>query len=371
MDPRAVKGFIPGIVKAAEFASKGAPHYSEKLNLYINYCIFEMFNTFMFGDLTCLADPGTTSNPENEQYCEAACKAFDHMFALNNSPFESIMHYLEIRSKLCKEYEKTFSTVREIGMKKIDNFIVHYKQNDLNELEKSSYLAHAIERQAAKGCNIIEGEMRELCLFSLFASVDTTSSAMSWLLVHMALNPDVQEKLYNELRCSISDCGQHLNAKALSRQKSPYLHACIRESHRLTLSLPSALTKSTGMEVYVHGVKLAKNSTVLLNHVGKDSYIDDLSKFKTERWVDDAVNARKGTEAEVIDHPLFRDNFSQGARRCPGSRVATSEILALISQLVLDWEISSSIKSLDEVTYHQSPFITPDIPNLQFVSRKA
>jgi len=166
MDPRAVKGFIPGIVKAAEFASKGAPHYSKKLNLYINYCVFEMFNTFMFGDLTHIADPGTTSDPENEQYCEAACKAFDHMFALNDSPSESVMHYLGIRSKLCKEYEKTLTTVREIGVKKIDNFIVRYKQNDLNELKSHHILPMLLSVKLQKGATLHKVK----CVNSVFSA---------------------------------------------------------------------------------------------------------------------------------------------------------------------------------------------------------
>ena len=45
---------------------------------------------------------------------------------------------------------------------------------------------------------------------------------------------------------------------------------------------------------------------------------DSPRDFIPERWLPDAVEARKGsTEKEIVDLPFFRDHFSQGARKCP------------------------------------------------------
>ncbi|KAL7554771.1 hypothetical protein ACHAWF_018330 [Thalassiosira exigua] len=100
-------------------------------------------------------------------------------------------------------------------------------------------------------------------------------------------------------------------------------------------------------------------------------FVDESQTFKPERWTAEGTETRKGTKSEVLDHPYLRDPFSQGARRCPGSRVATNEIFAMIAQLVLDWKISvpdENIKSLDDVTYDASP-IKPIFPTLQFEAR--
>ena len=43
---------------------------------------------------------------------------------------------------------------------------------------------------------------------------------------------------------------------------------------------------------------------------------------------------RKGTAAEVIDHPLLRAPFSAGARMCPGNKIANFELLTMVAQLV-------------------------------------
>ena len=49
LDPIAAKGFLPGIVLAAESASSVAPLHAHDVNEYLNYTAFDMFCSFMFG----------------------------------------------------------------------------------------------------------------------------------------------------------------------------------------------------------------------------------------------------------------------------------------------------------------------------------
>ncbi len=49
LDPKAAKGFLPGIVLAAESASSVAPLHAHDVNEYLNYTAFDMFCSFMFG----------------------------------------------------------------------------------------------------------------------------------------------------------------------------------------------------------------------------------------------------------------------------------------------------------------------------------
>ena len=111
---------------------------------------------------------------------------------------------------------------------------------------------------------------------------------------------------------------------------------------------------------------------VRLGHVSFDEeFVDRPNEFIPERWTSDAIEARKGKKSEILDHPFIRDPFSQGARRCPGSRVATNEILSMISQLVLNWKISipdENIKSLEDIKYDSQP-VKPIFPTLKFEAR--
>ena len=98
--------------------------------------------------------------------------------------------------------------------------------------------------------------------------------------------------------------------------------------------------------------------------------VENSEEFRPEQWLQDSVKARKGSPSKIIDHPFFALPFSQGARKCPGSRVATNEIKVLLSQLVLDWKISSPITELGDVRYEQRVIIEVKLPDLQFEARQ-
>jgi cytochrome P450 len=384
LDPKAARGFIPGIIEAAATASEVAPNHGEKVNDYLNYTAFDMFCSFMFGtqmrttSTVVSTDPTVkAANAENERFVTAALGVFETTNQMNMFPHHYLIaKYLPFyKTSMYKELEKDWTTVREIGLKKIHDFIDRYDRNELDDMEKKSYLAGAIERQRQTK-EVSQDEMAELCLIALFVGVDTTSSVTAWNLMHLALNPDVQQKLNDELTASLKEKGSEgtkLNADVLGKKVSPYLHMCIRESHRITPAFGAAMWKTNSKkELDIHGVTMPKGCMFQMGHISYDSeYVDEPQTFKPERWTAEGTETRKGTKSEVLDHPYLRDPFSQGARRCPGSRVATNEIFAMIAQLVLDWKISvpdENIKSLDDVTYDASP-IKPIFPTLQFEAR--
>jgi cytochrome P450 len=70
----------------------------------------------------------------------------------------------------------------------------------------------------------------------LLAGTETTSSALTWILHLLALHPDVQDKLRNELKEA------HENNDELSHDQLlslPFLEAVCRETLRLYVGFPS------------------------------------------------------------------------------------------------------------------------------------
>ena len=65
----------------------------------------------------------------------------------------------------------------------------------------------------------------------LFASVDTTSTVMTWFLIQLAQNPDKQRLLREELKTLLNDGDYNKEVRL------PYLKACEREAHRYYFSL--------------------------------------------------------------------------------------------------------------------------------------
>ncbi|KAL7554772.1 hypothetical protein ACHAWF_018331 [Thalassiosira exigua] len=258
LDPKAARGFIPGIIEAAATASEVAPNHGEKVNDYLNYTAF---------DPTVKA-----ANAENERFVTAALGVFETTNQMNMFPHHYLItKYLPFyKTSMYKELEKDWTTVREIGLKKIHDFIDRYDRNELDDMEKKSYLAGAIERQRQTK-EVSQDEMAELCLIALFVGVDTTSSVTAWNLMHLALNPDVQQKLNDELTASLKEKGSEgtkLNADVLGKKVSPYLHMCIRESHRITPAFVAAMWKTNSKkELDIHGVTMPKGCMFQMGHI--------------------------------------------------------------------------------------------------------
>ena len=387
LHPASAKGYVPGIIRAAQLASKGAAHVSleqssgqkeEALNHFFARASFDMFSALMFGQLTDTADISTPTDAENVEFVESTKLGLSTSIQMLVDPFENIVgNVLGLKSKRYGIMDEGFTKSYSIGKRKIAQFIEKKGRGELDEYESNSYLARAIERQKEEGCGITDKELQDVCFTQLFAAVDTTMTAVGWNTVHMALNPKVQEKLYAELKANVDSEGSgELTASVLDRKKSPYLHSFIRETHRLTPSAPIYVFKRImGPEpVSIHGETLAPGSVVAMEGLSASfdpNLVEGPKTFNPDRWSEEQVERRKGTPSEIIDHVYYKDAFSQGPRKCPGSRVATNEMLALLSQLVLDWKISmpNGINSLDDVKYEQRTSVEPIIPALVFEPR--
>jgi hypothetical protein len=119
LNPRSARGFLPGIITAAELASKGAPAAGQQnqLNYYLNLCAFDMFSSFMFGELTnCAATAFSSDNEagnnnnhnsqeENMKFCRAAIHAMEKSGHLARTPTEVIAHKIfGYKTQSYKEY---------------------------------------------------------------------------------------------------------------------------------------------------------------------------------------------------------------------------------------------------------------------------
>jgi len=114
-----------------------------------------------------------------------------------------------------KKTEELWNTVQA----KYERFEKKYNLSELNELEKASCYASALTRwhteQAASSNSISNGEIMDLSIYALFAGVDITSNILAWNLMHLALNPGMQEKLYQELSINTASSDGRITQQTL------------------------------------------------------------------------------------------------------------------------------------------------------------
>jgi len=188
----------------------------------------------------------------------------------------------------------------EIGRRKVSDFTERKERVELDENEQNSYfLFKAIDRQKEDHSTTLE-EAQELAFVGLFAAVDITSPILGWIVFNVSRSPKVQDRLYEELSDIIATVGNgQLTSDVLSKKHSLYLHAVIRETERLTPPSTLYTFKTVGNEIEINGVPMEKGDVVALEgfSIGMDpAYIVNPEEFIPERWLPDAVAARKGTE---------------------------------------------------------------------------
>jgi len=187
-------------------------------------------------------------------------------------------------------------------------------------------------------------EIEEMGPLLVMAGVDTTAYVLSWLFLNLASNPDVQTQLAAELKTVLK--GDNVTSVEQFGML-PYLRACIRESHRLTPPAPimvKMLEKDIDVrvnDVTTYGAKAGQRISLNLRAFPMDpKYVERPNEYMPERFLPDAVQARKGTPSQVLDHPSFADPFGRGKRRCLGSNIAIAEILVITARLIQDYEIT-------------------------------
>lgn len=236
-------------------------------------------------------------------------------------------------------------------------------------MEERCYASRAQQRATESNGEWQEEDVLHVLSGLTSAGVDTTAGYLSWRVLHVALDEQVQDHIFQELPEG------DLTVDSLHPHKAPYLHACIRESHRLANANVTIPIKKLQQDMDVHGVLLKKGEVVVLDGysqgVDPDIVGEDALDFKPERFLPETVMARKGTKAgDILDHALFGGPFSQGARRCPGSRVAQWEAVVLLAQLVKDWKMSvPGVSHWREVPYGLKTVTTATIPPLEFTPR--
>lgn len=382
LSPDAAKGYVKGMIKACQTASQGAPLHAKNINEYAAQCSFDMFSSIVFGDFPGLAGSGEKEE-RDENFCRSSITALELIIPMMLDPTERVRNSFGFKSKTYSIFEANFGVAREIASQKIAEFKVRKANGELyNDFEKNSYASLAIDRfmsSVGEEGALEEEDVGEMIMVALIAALDTTSAMLNWCILHLAINPHVQEELFKEISSNVTAEG-HLTPDYFSKSNSAYLNALLRENHRITPPIALNLTKENVTdEVEIHNVTLPKQSMFVLDtrSLGMNpDVVEDPDTFDPSRWFDkEQVRGRKGTVAEFLDHPLYREPFSAGARKCPGSRVANYEAKVMLSQLVLDWKISlasndEKIKSWRDVSYFNGLTIQPTVPELSFERRQ-
>ncbi|KAJ8730959.1 hypothetical protein PYW08_002372 [Mythimna loreyi] len=259
--------------------------------------------------------------------CETALGAKPHEIPTIKSYIESI-HKIDLHN-----FTKNIIQRRRRNRNKAIEL-----QENIQEEVKATMLDILLDEEAKGNIND-KGIQEEVDTF-LFEGHDTTATALTFMMMRIANEPDIQDSIYEELQDIFGDSQRPPTVEDLTKMK--YLECCIKESMRLYPSVPF-LSRHLTKEVVIAGYTIPKNSFVDIHvfdiHRNPEVYPEP-EKFRPERFL---------PENTVERNPYSYIPFSAGPRNCIGQKFAIMMMKTLMSGIMRKYRLEPITRPEDLV----------------------
>ncbi|GFX11724.1 cytochrome P450 3A21 [Trichonephila clavipes] len=181
-------------------------------------------------------------------------------------------------------------------------------------------------------------ELVAQCVIFFLAGYDTTASTLSFASYLLALNPECQEKLHDEIVEAVNNANGVLTYEAVQNMK--YLDNVISETLRL---LPPAVRlerQAVGdYKLGDTGITIPKGMIVTIPAYAMHrdpNYFPDPEKFDPDRFT---------PEERVKRDPYVYIPFGAGPRNCVGMRFALMEVKVCLAHVIATFKIRRCSKT--------------------------
>nr|CAD1831183.1 unnamed protein product [Ananas comosus var. bracteatus] len=188
-----------------------------------------------------------------------------------------------------------------------------------------------------QGRSLTDGEVVSLCSEFLSGGTDTTATALQWIMANLVRRPDIQTKLYEEIKTMVGTTERkEIDEKVLSSM--PYLKAVILEGLRrhppAHFVLPHTVTANMMLGEYC--VPKGADVNFMVAEIGWEGKVwEDPMEFRPERFLE-------GGDGEAVDITGSREikmmPFGVGRRMCPGYGLAMLHLEYFVSNLLWEFE---------------------------------
>jgi len=193
--------------------------------------------------------------------------------------------------------------------------------------EPTNYI-HAFMRAAREnqGASFAADKQLVATVMDLFlAGSETTSTTLRFAILYLVRHPDVQEKMYREIKEQV---GTHVLPDYADRTKLPFTGAVIMETQRCCNMLPLGVPRRTLGPTKLMGFDIPDDSFVvplLTNVLHNPKLYPDPAWFDPNRFLDE--NGKTKKDPKLIP-------FQAGKRICLGESMARMELFLFLVGLV-------------------------------------
>ncbi|CAE6373494.1 unnamed protein product [Rhizoctonia solani] len=224
----------------------------------------------------------------------------------------------------------------KVAVAAVNDRLTRAKNND-GDKEGVDIVDKLLPALSANESDMSQAEFVVEVLGIVAAGGDTTSNALSGLCYYLAMHPQYQRKLQEELDAHIPlgqpDDPSDFVARYEDIKNLPYLSACIKEVHRLQSVVGTGLPRVVppGKTFTFRNQTFKAGSIVSVpSFTTNRSQIwgHDANKFRPERWLEDGAGALN----------KYLVPFSTAPRACIGRNLATMDLFIIIATLFRRYE---------------------------------
>ncbi|KAL7917803.1 cytochrome P450 [Trichoderma austrokoningii] len=267
----------------------------------------------------------------------------------------------EVREKLTAEFASLYHDL-DMGFQPI-NFLMpwaplpHNRKRDAAHSNMRAIYMNIIENRRKSGiedgsdmiwslmnCHYKNGtpvpdkEIAHIMITLLMAGQHTSSSASSWIILHLASRPDITEQLYREQVHNLGHNGKLSPLQYADLSQLPLLHNVVKETLRIHSSIHSVMRKvKRPIEIpgtsYVITPDKVLLSSPLITALS-DEYFPNAQKWDPHRWRSPEI------ESDISDNSIFKGAknpylpFGAGRHRCIGEKFAYLNLSIIVATMV-------------------------------------
>jgi cytochrome P450 len=290
----------------------------------------------------------------------AFAKAVETMFAETKTCEDGPWH-VAFKTKSYRNLEAAWKEMFRYPRETLQPILDYYQQHgSLPKDTDGTVLPKLIEQYEAGGLSI--DEVLGISVQAIAAAVDTTGQTTENLFYNLAINPDVQDRIVEEMEASIGSPEGPLQMTIPQYEEQKYLVATLKESMRYKPTI-GVHARTMTKDVNVGGYNLPEGQLVLMNFMHMTENPDiypEPDLFLPERFLkgkgatEATTTASSGgcpftaaKKAETIEKgnavckdPFGAIPFGHGGRKCVGAGFAQMDIHLMTMAILRKYKVT-------------------------------
>lgn len=213
----------------------------------------------------------------------------------------------------------------------INNFVKEIVEKNDKDSNRNNILSIMQKARGEDGSRFTYQNLRDHSVTMIFAGYETTATLLQWTWFTLAMHPQVQQKLREEITANIKDID---NFTFQDVSKLEYLDQVFCECARLYPSFWGS-TRAPLEDDVIGGYKIKAGTTMIIPAIilqRHPKYWEHPEAFIPERFT-------KEKKEQIRDGVYLP--FSLGARKCIGAKFAEMEIKMMLAKLLPQFEVEA------------------------------